>query len=164
MAVFSSFAGLPLHPIVIHLVVVLGPLAALCAIAYAVRAPWRRALRWPTLALAAITGGASFVAKESGKALARAKAIDVDGKPDITQPVVRRVVEHASAGDRAFLVSVLFLFLTLAIVGWVLPAKGPNRVGESVRRASQILLVLVSIALLFVIISAGHSGALAVWG
>ena len=39
--------GVPLHPLVVHAVVVFAPLAALFGIAYAVLPNWRWALRWP---------------------------------------------------------------------------------------------------------------------
>ncbi|MBC8092563.1 MAG: hypothetical protein H7Y15_11605, partial [Pseudonocardia sp.] len=41
--------GVPLHPLVIHAVVVLLPLAAVGTLAMAVRPVWRRSLGVPTL-------------------------------------------------------------------------------------------------------------------
>jgi hypothetical protein len=40
-----ELGGLPLHPLVIHAAVVFGPLAALCALGYALLDRWRERLR-----------------------------------------------------------------------------------------------------------------------
>ena len=43
-----EIAGLPLHPLVVHAAVVLIPLTALLAVAFAVLPRWRWLVRWPT--------------------------------------------------------------------------------------------------------------------
>jgi hypothetical protein len=42
-----TFAGLPLHPLVVHAAVVLTPLAALLVVGSAVLPRWRWLTRWP---------------------------------------------------------------------------------------------------------------------
>ena len=44
--------GLPLHPLIVHAVVVFVPLGALSAIGFALVPRWRWLLRWPTLLIA----------------------------------------------------------------------------------------------------------------
>ena len=58
--------GVPLHPLVVHAVVVLGPLAALAGLAYAFVPKWRWLLRWPLVVLAVVTAVASLVAVQAG--------------------------------------------------------------------------------------------------
>ena len=59
--------GVPLHPLVIHAVVVFVPLAALAAIAMSVP-KWRWLARWPALLLTLGATAATFVAKLTGAA------------------------------------------------------------------------------------------------
>ena len=66
---FDTIGGLPVHALVVHAVVVLGPLAAVMLVAYTLKASWRRGLRWPTLALAAISAASAAVATSSGESL-----------------------------------------------------------------------------------------------
>ena len=45
---FERFGDLPLHVLVIHLAVLVLPVAALVAIAHALLPKWRWLLRWPS--------------------------------------------------------------------------------------------------------------------
>ena len=64
-----TFNGLPLHPLIVHVVVVFAPMAALGGIVYAVKPAWRWWLRWPFVASAVIAAGAGVVAVRSGYSL-----------------------------------------------------------------------------------------------
>lgn len=64
--------GLPLHALVVHAAVVLTPLAALLAIAYAAVGRWREWLRWPVLVLVVVSLVAVWVAYLSGEQLEEA--------------------------------------------------------------------------------------------
>ena len=59
--------GVPLHPLVVHAVVVLGPLAALTGLAYAAVPRWRWLLRCPLVALAAVVAVVALVAVAAGE-------------------------------------------------------------------------------------------------
>lgn len=148
---FETFGGLPLHPLVVHAVVVLGPLAALCLVAYAVVPRWRVGLRWPTLLLAAAAAGAGYVAKEAGEYLRDALF------PDQVPPPV---AEHAAAGDLAAISLYLLLGVTL-IVLLLVPAREAARVPA----IAGLVLALGAAAFAgYAGFEAGHSGATAVWG
>jgi len=58
--------GVPLHPLVVHAVVVLAPLAALTGLVYVVVPKWRWLLRWPLVVLAVAAAGASVLAAREG--------------------------------------------------------------------------------------------------
>ena len=58
--------GLPLHALVVHAAVVLGPLSALVGILYALMPRWRDYLRWPLVAFVAVAVGAIWTAYLSG--------------------------------------------------------------------------------------------------
>ena len=63
---FNEINGLPAHVLIIHAAVVFTPLAALCAIAFAVLPGWRWLLRWPLLASTLVALGSVLAAVHSG--------------------------------------------------------------------------------------------------
>ncbi len=143
---FDTILGLPLHPLVVHAVVVLGPLAALCLLSYAAVPRWRLGLRWPTTLLAVISAGSAFVAKEAGEALERIRG---------AQPGF----DHAERGDLAF-ISLLVLLVATLLVVFVLA-----RPGASAARVPLALLVALAAAgfAVVAIALAGHTGSQSVW-
>ena len=64
-----EFNGLPLHPLIIHVVVVFAPLAGIGGILYAAVPQWRWWLRWPLVASAVIAAAAGIIAVKSGQDL-----------------------------------------------------------------------------------------------
>ena len=106
---FDYIFGLPMHALIVHAVVVLVPLSALVAIAFAVRPEWRHVLRWPVAIGGVVSGVTAFVAAESGEQLqrrvlaVRASTTDLD--------LLSELVEW---GDRAKLLCLVFMALSLA--------------------------------------------------
>lgn len=155
---FDYIFGLPMHALVIHAVVVLVPLSALCAIAYVVRPAWRRLLRWPTAAGALISGVSAFVAAESGEALqrrvsaVRASTTDVD--------LLR---EHVEWGDRAKLFCLLFMVLTLVALWFARPPEEESPRGHAFDVIIGTLVVLSAVAAIITVVLAGHAGSQVVW-
>ena len=174
---FDSILGLPLHPLVVHAVVVLLPLAALGVIALTVVPRWRQ--RYAALVLIAlvVATGSAFVAKESGEALAR-----VVGEPG----------DHGEWGDLVPIAAFALLVVGgawLATVMWggrsgrrgatsaaiasssgaegeAAPAR--DRAPKSQRSGLGSTLFgaaasLVALAVLGVTMAAGHTGAKAAW-
>ena len=146
---FDLVLGIPVHPLVVHFAVVLLPLSALALIALVLVPRWRRTFGWVVLAGLFIGTGATFVAKESGEALARRV-----GTPQ----------EHAEWGDRLPLLAVL-LFIVAAAWFWL--DRRASRAGDGGRSPLTavlgivaIVLALASVALTIVV---GHSGAESVW-
>ncbi|MDF8263680.1 DUF2231 domain-containing protein [Luteipulveratus flavus] len=179
---FDKAFGLPVHVLIVHAVVVLGPIAALLAIAYAVRPAWRLALRWPLVLTAPATGVASFVAAESGEKLE--ERVLSGGAGDSAN--ARLIHDHTEAGDLMKIVGLVFMVVALAAVFWLLrpPARlprvrddatatgeGPTGEGATVVRQSggvlstiaAVLLVLVSLGTLYQVVITGHSGSKASW-
>ena len=149
--------GVPLHPLVVHAVVVLGPLAALTGLAYAVVPRWRWLLRWPLLALSVITAGAGFVATQSGEAL-------LDLRPEL-EPLVE---EHSDYGELLRNVALGYVLVS-AIAAWALGGVSALASGKGARDTRfgvpvAVLLGVASLGLLVVLFLAGDSGARAVWG
>lgn len=149
-----TVAGLPLHPLVIHAVVVLLPLAALGTLAMAVRPVWRRALGVPTLLVALVGVVAVPVATTSGWQLNRALG---GGSP--------LVLEHAARASVLLPVAVLFLVLLAATVLVERTALSANRVGRTGRSPSGdgVLAGAAGVAVAGLVVWIGHAGATAVW-
>ena len=139
---FDLILGLPVHPLVVHFAIVLLILGALGIIVIVLVPRWRGALGWVSLALIAVGGLASWVAKESGEQLAARV-----GLPQ----------EHAEWGDRLPIVA--FAFFVVA-VGWYLWQRNSRGVGVTMLGIVGIVLAVATIALTTVV---GHSGAVAVW-
>lgn len=146
----ASVLGLPLHPLVVHVVVVLLPLGAAALIAIIVVPSWRT--RYGVLALGTLTVGAlaSVVARITGLALAE------------TETLPRT---HAQWGN--ILVPVALVVAALGWVWWFLERRrekapaGSSPLGTIIASAVSLAGALAVIVLT---VLTGHSGAQATWG
>lgn len=170
-----TVAGLPLHPLVIHAVVVLLPLAAIGTVLLALRPAWRRPLGVPTLLVALVGVIAVPLAITSGSQLRAALG---GGGP--------LVVEHAARA--AFLLPAAVAFLLLLAGG--LHAERTARWRDGIARACRsrnvgpgtatarttitpararvataltALAAVVGVVVTALVVWIGHSGATAVW-
>ncbi|HEX2704381.1 MAG TPA: DUF2231 domain-containing protein [Candidatus Lustribacter sp.] len=167
---FGSIGGLPIHALVIHVVVILAPLSALLALAYALAPRWRRTLRWPTALGALVTGVSGVVAGESGKWLdERVIASIVPTDPTVAAHL-KALGEHVAAGERLEKVCVAFMIVMLATVFWAAPAPAAERGdapasgARTVDTVARVVVVLLALLLIALTIQTGHLGATAVWG
>lgn len=152
----ESITGLPVHPLVVHAVVVLGPLAALMLVAYSLVPRWRVGLRWPTIVLVAVAATSGWIAEESGEALE--EALERAGSLP-----VQAVETHAESGELAAL-SLYLLFAVAALVIFVLLPARREPGGAGVRRVVGVVAALAAAAFVVgAVLLAGHSGATAVW-
>lgn len=148
----TTVLGLPLHPLVVHAVVVLLPLAALGAVAVAARPGWNRAYA-PLVALAALAGAASAtVAKLAGDQLEQALFLSED--------VRALVADHGRFG--LYTVVAAWPFAALAVATALLGRRGSA--GRSgVPRAAAVASAVAGLVALALTVLAGHSGSTAVW-
>ncbi len=155
-----SVAGLPLHPLVIHAVVVLLPLAAIGTLAMAVRPAWRRSLAVPTLLVALGGTVAVPLATVSGQQLQAAQG---GGSP--------LVAEHAARAAALLPTSLVYVALLAVTVYLALrsrsavPDAGEQHHGSGVQVSvlgwlSAAVGAVVSVLVVWI----GHAGASAVWG
>lgn len=152
---FDTFAGLPVHALVVHAVVVLGPLTALTLVVYAVLPRCRVALRWPLLAAAVVSAGAGQVAARSGEELR-------DRLSGAAEPVRSRIAEHVEAGELAA-VSLLVLLGATVLVLLIAPARRSSDAGRARAVAAVVLAVGAAGFAGYAVVDAGHSGSTAVW-
>lgn len=145
----DTVLGLPLHPLVVHAVVVLLPLAALGALALVARPAWRRPYG-PLVAATAVAGaGSAFVARLAGDALLESLTVG--------PALVEQLDRHGRFGLWTVVTSLPFAVLAVAaVLADRRGARGPAGL-LAVLSCAAGLLTLVATLL------AGHSGATAVW-
>ena len=142
---FDTVFGLPVHPLVVHAVVVLTPAAALGVLAIALRPSWRAVYGPLVIAVAAVATLLTPIATQSGESLAERV-----GEPE----------EHAELGET--LVFLMLPLLALAIALWWLDRR--DRVASTATKAVAVLAVVAAVAAGAQIARIGHSGAEATWG
>ncbi len=146
---FDAAFGLPLHPLAVHVPVVLLPLGALSLLLLLLVPRWRAVLAWPTVAVLGIAAVGSLVAKLSGEALAERV-----GEPG----------RHEELGN--WLVALAWVLFAGATAWWLWQRKRQKQ-----RRPTGVVGLLVGVVLstvaataLIVAVLTGHTGATAVWG
>ncbi len=142
-----EIGGLPLHPLVIHATVVLTPVAALCALAYAVVGRWRDRLRWPMGVLAVLATASVVAAYLTGRNL-------LEGRPALgTKPLV---VTHE---DRA----TLLLWVALGFGAVSVVATWLHVRAGAVQVVLRVALTVIALAVLVQVVRTGDAGSRAVW-
>ena len=147
----ESIGGIPLHPLVVHAVVVLIPLAALGVIAIALVPKWRSQFGILVVGVTAFATAMVPIATSTGEQLQESR-----GESSLIE-------EHAELGDAALYSAIPLLILAVALwwlgrrahqdapvprwLSWLVPASA---VGVAVVAIVQMVLI-------------GHSGAKAVW-
>lgn len=150
-----TFNGLPLHPLLVHAVVVLLPLAGLLVLVHALWPAARRRLGWitPAVALAAVVSTA--LAKQAGEALEQ-------------QVAETGLLEaHTRLGDRLLPWAVGVLLVALVVWAWFAFAAPRLTLSKKAGVASVAALAIVSAAVVVpagvLVFQVGESGAASVW-
>lgn len=155
-AAWSVF-GLPAHALVVHLAVVLVPLAAIALLLTGWRAAWRRQYSLAVVLVAVVGAVAAFIANQSGEALERniKQASRAAGG-------AAQIGDHPQDGQRAWLVALAFAVAAVAFWAidrwwerWRLPRWSPL--------AAYGIAFVPALAAITVMVVAGHSGAQLVW-
>ena len=140
---FDTITGLPLHPLVIHGVVVGVPLMAVLTVLVAVRKDLRERFAWWVAGANFLLFLLTLVAKESGEALQQAKGGQL-------------AIEHGQLG------SVLPWFVL------VLTAASAAVAGTSRNRAlgpiAVVVAIIAAVAAVYWTVRTGDAGARSVWG
>lgn len=150
---FASVDGLPLHPLVVHAVVVLVPLAALGAVLVAARRRWAPTFG-PLVAAGAVAAAVSaLVAQQAGQALQQALNYTAGEGNDL-------IDQHSRYGQSVVYLSVAFAVATVASV--VLT----GRLGAVTRwpRVLGWLAAVLGVAATVLTVLAGDTGSTSVWG
>jgi hypothetical protein len=163
--VLEEFMGIPTHPLLVHAAVVLVPLLATLAIAYALVPFVRPHIRWVLGLLALAAPLSTLMAKLSGDAfLAR-----LQSRGRVTPEFLPTLEAHQRLGTLTMYATIVLAILTLALVYFVGPRVAAARAagGASSTRAVSLVLgavsVVAAVVALYYVVRTGDSGAKAVW-
>ncbi len=158
---FDAIGNMPLHPLVIHAVVIGVPLGFLLALLFAF--PRTRSwARWPLAVVAVGSLGATFVARESGEGLMRALKLGGD------DPVSALIKQHAQLATQLLLIMAVFAVVALANV-FVVGRRRRGKADAATERSRglavvlPLLLVVVGLVALIWVFRVGDIGSRAVW-
>ncbi len=149
--------GIPAHPLVIHAVVVLLPLATLGAVLIAVRPRWRRSLGGAVLFIAVVGVAAVPLATQTGEQLQRAL------------PGPNPLIElHQQRGDTLLPWAVAFLVvLAVAVLTEFRPGRpvdgGTTRTSSRLTTIASVVAAVLGVVVTGLVVWIGDAGAAAVW-
>ncbi|HEX3205927.1 MAG TPA: DUF2231 domain-containing protein [Propionibacteriaceae bacterium] len=157
---FDNLGNLPLHPLVVHAVVIGIPLAALLAFLFAF--PKTRSwARWPLAITVIGATGATYVARQSGLAFEAALGIQPGN------PVGDLILRHSLLANQLFWIMIVFSVIGLLNVFLSRGRTGSSDAGAKqpaiVRVVLPVLLVAAALVALVWIVRVGDLGARAVW-
>lgn len=146
----DEIAGIPLHPLLVHAVVVFIPLAALGSIAVALFPRWRKPYGPLVLAVSAVALILVPFTTDSGENLR--DSLQLGG------PVLEKVEEHQAMGERIIWAVVPMFVLHLAMLLM-------TRAGRPSREVTIVawLATIAAVAATVLVVLTGHLGSQAVW-
>lgn len=156
----NSFLGIPAHPLLVHIPVVLIPLATVGVILMAIRPSWWVRYQWPTIVISGVGTIGAILAAGSGEGLEEAV------EDTASRPVLRA---HVEAGEVARTVSIVFFAVLVAVVvvvPWWMKRRAADAGNGSprwLRTMTSIVLVITALGASWTVYDAGHSGAKSVW-
>jgi len=155
--VMVTIGGLPAHPLIVHAVVVLLPLAAVGTLAVAARPTWRRNLGVPVFLIALVGVVAVPLAVQTGEQL---QGLLGGGGP--------LVEVHEQRADHLLPYAILFLVLLLAtlLLGRLADrteAAGQLRARVRLTTSAGVLAAVAGLVVTGLVVWIGDAGATAVW-
>jgi uncharacterized membrane protein len=156
----KTLFGLPAHPLIVHVPVVLLPLAAVGAVLAVAFARLRRPFGWTVVALTGVSTVFAKLAEGSGQALLRSVRESA------------ALTHHTELGDSMWLFAGFAFAGALAFMLWDRYVGGqPKAVGAAVRTSPRrwvaivlaVVMVLSGAVATARVIQVGHSGAKATW-
>lgn len=145
--------GLPLHPLVVHAVVILVPLAALGGIVISAWTAARKRYGSLTVAFAAAAAGSTFVAQEAGDPFAATFARTTEA-----------MQTHMDLGDSLLIWVIILFFGTVAVMVAQRLIDQQNPRGRVALIAGGVITAISAVVSIVQVIRIGHSGATAAWG
>jgi hypothetical protein len=144
--------GLPLHPLVVHAAVILGPLAALSALAYVGLPRHRDRLRWVTLVMVLLGTAAIWAAYLTGNNFFASSRFD-----NFSGEALDRIHTHQNYARTLRWITSAFSAVTV-LATYLHARTGPTRM------VLGVLVVLGAVFTLVWTVLTGDAGARAVWG
>jgi uncharacterized membrane protein len=157
--------GLPAHPLLVHIPVVLVPMAAVIAVVFAFKPAWLDRFGWGLVALSGVGALGAILAAASGEGLEELQ--------NEAETVARE--DHFELGETARLMAIIFFLVVTAVVVLRYLARrraAAGKVQDGVwgfiaskggAIAVAVVLVLSASAATYTISKAGHQGAKISW-
>ena len=155
--VLTSIAGLPAHPLLVHLSVVAAPVGAILLLLWATVPRWRARFGAVTAGVSAVAFAASLLAKSTGEALLPAMGL--------SEHAPGQVGPHAQYADLLVVAVGLCLGISVLLYAaqrWLTTDRFTRR--ETLLLALRALAVLAAVFSLVMVALTGHAGAQLVWG
>ena len=165
----EKIGGVAAHPLLVHVPVVLIPLAALGALAMLVWPASRRHINWITAGAAIVGALGTILAASAGEGLQ--ETLEHSEGPS------QAVRHHAQLGEDARTFAIIFAIVIVAFVAWEFmshrkaTAAGSSAASpEAVKKMRMMLLAGAAVTVIvgglatYKIVDAGHSGAKSTWG
>ena len=146
----NNLFGLPAHPLLVHLPVVMVPMAALGAIILAIFPKYFARFGWWVTGISFIGAIGAILAAGSGETL----------EERVDRSSTMR--DHAEMGETARLLAVV-LFVVLLIVMLARKYRATDMAKKAVAIGVSVVIAVSAAAAGWVIIQTGHSGAKASW-
>lgn len=156
--------GLPAHPLLVHMPVVIIPLAGIIAIVFAFRTQWLDRYGWALVVMTGVGALGGILAAGSGEALE-------DMQRRAGETITAAAEDHFELGETARNMGIVFFLVVLAVVAirWYARKQGATEgiwKAVSSKGAAIVMalaLVLGAAAATYTISKAGHQGAKLVW-
>ncbi|MEO6123453.1 MAG: DUF2231 domain-containing protein [Ilumatobacteraceae bacterium] len=162
----DTLFGLPAHPFLVHIPIVLLPVAAIGVVLMVIKRRWYERYRWVVLAIGAVGTVGAILAADAGEAL-ESRIVAVVGRAKASS-----WEHHADLGDTAQTFAIVFFIVLAAfvLVPWIMERFGSSSHetgGTSRHRVLYIVLAALAVigaaGSVTTIIQAGHTGSKSVW-
>ncbi len=168
----SSVFGVPAHPLLVHVPVVLAPVLAIAMIAFAIKPQWRKQYGLLAGSIGLVVLASTMLAVGAGQALRRQLEAQAQTATGTLAANLRAqldaVHDHGDAGEmlRTVLLFGLFFLLVQVVLDRVEPTAAPLRwLSDGFGAiALRVLTVLFAVGIIVGTVTAGHSGANATYG
>ncbi|HQV58171.1 MAG TPA: hypothetical protein PKV27_09175 [Ilumatobacteraceae bacterium] len=153
----ETLFGLPAHPLLVHLPVVIIPLAALATLMTLIRRSWLDRYGWWLLGLSGVGMLGAVLAASSGE--------ELESKVEESALLER----HAELGDTARLMGIIFFVVVAVVVlGRYFLRRNESNLGRWLRGSVGALVCALVITLsgagaTYAVVQAGHQGAKVTW-
>lgn len=147
----STINGLPAHPLLVHFVVVLAPLAAVLLVLCAVWPAARERLVWLTLVLASVNLILTPIVSEAGEWLySRVEDTEL-------------VEVHEHLGETMIYVSIALLAAAILVAVAHVRAKRGKPLSTALSAVIALAVIVIGVGASVQVFRIGHSGAESVW-
>lgn len=159
----DSLFGLPAHPLLVHIPVILLPMAAVGVVLMVIRPAWHQRYRWAVLVIGVVGALGAVLATSAGESLEE-RIVAKEGPG-----AAAGWEDHAGFGENARLFAILFAIVlaVFVLVPWFLERRADQGKPLTVPRLLSPVLAALALAAsagtVYTVVQAGHSGAKSVW-